>query len=151
MSQLLALLITTVIIVVLFHLLDWLFWGTSWAHRTVYPAVPKELWRLPMDGDDAARTKAGKRAMGLGALVTTIAAVVFVPMVWLLGPRFAGARVVLLAILLWAVFPLAGAAYNSIYYRIPRPMFWLQAIAGLARIVVGLIAATWLITVFGAW
>lgn len=149
MSPTIALLVVTVITVALFHLVDWIFWGTKWTHRNVFAHVPKEMWRLP--ADPAKQREAGKRAMLLGALVTTFAAIVFVPMVWLIGPRFAGARVVILALLLWAAFTLSGAFYNSIYYRIPTQMMWLQAWASLARVLVGLVAVTWLLTTFQAW
>lgn len=149
MTPTLALLVITVITVALFHLVDWLFWGTKWTHRNVFAHVPKEIWRLP--ADPARQKEAGKRAMSLGALVTTFAAIVFVPMVWLIGPRFAGARVVILALLLWAVFALPGALYEGIYYRVPKQMVWLHIWAGLARILVGLVAVTWLLTTFKAW
>lgn len=149
MSPTLSLLLITLITVALFHLLDWLFWSTEWTKRHVFSHVPKEMFRLPED--PAKQKEAGKRAMMLGALVTTFAAIVFVPLVWLLGPRFAGARVIILALLLWAAFALSGAFYNSIYYRIPKQMMWLQAWASLARVLVGLVAVTWLLTTFRAW
>ena len=149
MSQTIALIVITAITCVLFHLVDVLFWGTGWVKRKVYPFVPREIWRLPMDRDQ--QSAAGKRIMLLGALVTTFSAVVFVPLVWLIGPRFAGARAFLLAVLLWAVFALPGAFYNSIYYRIPRQMMWAQAWAGLARVLIGFSVITWLLTTFNAW
>lgn len=149
MSPTIGLIVTTVVVLVLFHLLDWLFWGTSWTQRHVFAHVPKEMFRLP---DDPAKQKeAGKRAVLLGALVTTFAAVVFVPLVWLLGPRFAGARVLVLAVLLAAAFVLPGALYEGIYYRVPKQMVWLHWWAGFARVVVGLVATTWLLTTFNAW
>lgn len=149
MTPTLALLVITVITVALFHLLDLVFWGTKWTHRNVFSHVPKEMWRLP--ADPAKHREAGKRATSLGALVTTFAAIVFVPMVWLIGPRFAGARVVILALLLWAVFALPGALYEGIYYRVPKQMVWLCTWAGLARVLVGLVAVTWFLTTFRAW
>jgi len=149
MSPSLSFLVTTVITVVLFHLVDWLFWGTKWTHRNVFAYVPKEMWRLP--ADPTKQKEAGKRAIMLGALVTTLVAIVFVPFVWLIGPRFAGARVIILAVLLWAAFVLPWALSEGIYYRVPKQMVWLHLWAGLARVLVGLIAVTWLLTMFKAW
>jgi|GEM_PF-4210221 len=145
MSSALALVVTTVVVLVLFHLIDFCAWGNAWVRREVYPRIPKEVWRC-------GETDAGRRrALLLSALVTTFVAIVFVPMVWMLGPRFAGARVVLLALLLWAVFDLPGALYTGIFYRLPSAYVKIQALAGLARVLVGLAAVTWLLTVFNAW
>lgn len=149
MSSTTVFLTATLITVVLFHLVDWLFWGTKWTHRHVFAHVPKEMWRLP--ADPTKQKEAGKRAVMLGALVTTFVAIMFVPLVWLIGPRFAGARVVILSALLWAVFVLPWALSEGIYYRVPKQMVWLHVWSGLVRVIVGLVAVTWLFTTFHAW
>lgn len=154
MSQSIALIVTTVITFVLFHLIDWLCWGTGWVKRKVFPFVPKEIWRCSTDSGqpEVGGLKAGKRALFLGALVTTFVAIVFVPMVWLIGPQFANApRAILLALLLWAVFDLPGALCCGIYYRFPASYVKLQAFAGLLRVGSGVVLVTWLLTVFNAW
>lgn len=149
MSLTVSLLVTTIITVVALHLLDWLSWGTPWMHRNVFPKVPKEIWRLP--AEEPARTQAGRLAMLLGALVTTFVGIVAVPLVWMLGPQFAGARIVIPAILVWAAFLLPGALYNAIYYRLPKAITQLQIWSGLARSVLIFVLISWLLTTFQVW
>ena len=151
MSTTLALVVTTVATVVVFQFLDWLFWGTSYAHRHVFPLIPSGVLRTPEGADEATKKAAGKHAMFLGALVTVFAAIAFVPMVWMLGPQFAGARAVLLGVLVWAAFLLPAAWIEGIYYRIPGSMVRLHAVSSLARVVVGIVLVTWLLTVLRAW
>lgn len=148
MSSTFAFLITTVAAAVLFLVLDFAFWGTKWVREKIYSKVPKEMWSGMLDADG--KVVAGG-AMWLGSAITAFVAVVFVPMVWMLGPQFAGARVLLLAALLWAAFDLPGALYCGIYYRFPASYVKLQALAGLVRVVLGLVLVTWLLTVFRVW
>lgn len=147
MSQTLAFLITTMSTAVLFIALDFVFWGTKWVREKIYSKVPKEMWSGMLNTEG----KPAGGAMWLGSAVTAFVAVVFVPMVWMLGPQFAGARVLLLAALLWAAFDLPGALYCGIYYRFPASYVKLQALAGLVRVVLGLVLVTWLLATFRVW
>ncbi|MFH1098821.1 MAG: hypothetical protein V1723_02795 [Candidatus Uhrbacteria bacterium] len=147
MSQSLGFLLTTVAALVLFNVLDWLFWGTSYARKRVFPFIPTELWRKYADDPKVCARKSAQ----LGMLVTSFVAIVFVPLVWVLGSRFAGARVLVLALLLWAVFSLPGAFYNSTYFRIPRRMMWWQALTCLVSTTLGLVVVTWLFTFWRLW
>jgi hypothetical protein len=149
MHPLSALVITTLAVLFVFHFIDFLAWGTSWAHDRVFPKVPSEMWRRVNKSEEP--RIAQRRMMLLGMVVTSFAAVAFVPFVWVLGPYFMGARGVLLAVILWSVFIVPTTLYQSIYFRVPKEMFWLQTWAGLARVIAGFLTVTWLLTLFGIW
>ncbi|MFH1430310.1 MAG: hypothetical protein ABIG71_02150 [Candidatus Uhrbacteria bacterium] len=145
MSVSLAFLSTTVAVAVLFLVVNVIFWSISYVKRVIYPSVAPEVWR------DMGTVEGQRRARQLGALTTIGSSIFFVPFVWMLGPSFAGARVVVLAVIFWAAFSLPGACYNSIYYRIGTRMLCWQAFAELIRIMLGFVLVSWMLTVLGVW
>lgn len=145
MSITLALLVATAVLVVYFQLIDWVCWGTRWAHQHVYPAIPDQLWRRQRD-------RVGEQQMiawNIG--LTTLAAIVIVPLVFIIGPQFANLRSAVLGMLLWVAFALPSIGAHAIALRIPRSMVMLDVVSSGLRIVGGVILATWLFALFRIW
>lgn len=127
---------TLIGICILWSMIDWVLYGSQWAHATVFAKMDPAIWSRPRAGESLGGAE--RRTMIAAAMLTLWSAIVFTILgEWVGAPSFGIFSGGLFVGLLWAGFILPIFLFDRLYLMVGTRFTMLQLIGWLAKISVG--------------
>lgn len=118
------------------NLLDHLLYGLPWMQRLVFSQMDPALWSKPLAGESSA--EAEKRKMLWGAVITTLAAFVFVTLtVWLGLVGLSPFQGLVFGFLTWLAIACPIVLQDFLYFNTTRNFVLLHAGAWFLKLTTG--------------
>ena len=134
---LIRMIFTFIGIAVLWCILDWMFFGSSWSHRVVFSKMNPGIWSGPSIGETI--NHAERRAVVRSTLLTFFSAFFFTVLgEWVGAHSFDRYSALLFIGLFWCAFIAPIFLFDRLYLTVGTRYTLLQLVSWLAKIALGI-------------